>query len=347
MREKITKNMRTKSDDTLPVLTLPRLSSKLETLAEHVARFCNEFGIEPNESFITRVAAIAFANAILLGTNLPDAAKDLELMLAAESLPPDDEAEEFHNHFFLNFSETPNWAGSIQIILAGTFKRSADNTESLDAATAGRLRVLHGIRGGLIVARRLPELAARVIKLIEGVSLEQRFLAGRLTKWHDNEWSPYAAPFLEFAAAFYVEDSIEQRAICGAIHEVLPIARALDNPWDISFWAQTGWSGGRCLAHSYGDTCKALLLEAGKDEVENYVARYRRYVLGTARGDGEVQILKATLQFIGELESDGLARCYCTGREPRRLARVVFDFCYFAGIFSTIPVPVRAERSAT
>jgi len=58
-------NMKTKSNDTLSV-ALPRLSSQLENLADHLARFALEFGIEDNADFPARLATIGFANGVAL-----------------------------------------------------------------------------------------------------------------------------------------------------------------------------------------------------------------------------------------------------------------------------------------
>ena len=51
---------------TLPALTLPRLSSKLETVADNLARFALEFGVTNNGYFAGRLGTIAFANAVVL-----------------------------------------------------------------------------------------------------------------------------------------------------------------------------------------------------------------------------------------------------------------------------------------
>ena len=156
--------MTTKSD-TLSVLTLPRLSSKLETLAEHIARFSEEFGVTRDENFAKRVAAIACVNGVLLGNQIADAASELEAILEEESLPTKEEVGEIEGMFLEFFRLGTDWVQSIQGILVVGWAAAADNCVGLDAKTALRLQVLHGIRNGLVVARVLPETAAQIKKL--------------------------------------------------------------------------------------------------------------------------------------------------------------------------------------
>ena len=68
--------------ESLPALTMPRLSSKLETLADNLARFALEFGVTNNGYFAGRLGTIAFANAVILGVRDPEAASRLEQLLS-------------------------------------------------------------------------------------------------------------------------------------------------------------------------------------------------------------------------------------------------------------------------
>jgi len=170
--------------------------------------------------------------------------------------------------------------------------------------------------------------------------VENLFLSALLYFWSDHGFEPYAPPFVEFAATCYNPGTVERQVMRKAVAEIYPIAKALNNPWSVPFWVETGWNGGRNLAKNHPGDCRALLQEAGPDGLKGCQWLYQTYVLGTARSDAEVQIERATLRFIGERKDPDLARCYCTGREPRRLARVVYDFAFWMGIFASQPVPL-------
>ena len=102
---------------------------------------------------------------------------------------------------------------------------------------------------------------------------------------------------------------------------------------------EAGWDGGRNFAGKQPEDCRKLLEEAGPEGLKTLHALYQRCLLGTARSDGKIQLERATLRYFGEHAYADLARCYCTAREPRRLARVVFEFGFWMGIFASAPVP--------
>jgi hypothetical protein len=123
------------------------------------------------------------------------------------------------------------------------------------------------------------------------------------------------------------------------VAEVYPIAKALGNPWSLPFWAETGWNGGRLFARNRPGHCKRLLEDAGEGYLEGCRKLYQRYIVGTTRADGAIQVERATLFYLGEHRDGDVARWVCTGREPRHIARTAYDFTYWMGIFSAHPLP--------
>ncbi len=336
--------MKTKTVEELPVLTLPRLSLKLESIADNLARSALEFGVAINEHFPMRLATIGFANGVMLGLRGPEAAASLEELLAGESVPPAGELVGFTAALIAAFPGERDWTDEINRFLRQQWERSADGASSPEPRQELLLRILHGIRCGLVIARESPETAQKIQEHIKTLWLENQFLSGRLFIWSRSEWKPIFPPFVEFTADYYQPATIERRVIHQAAAAIYPVATTLNNPWDFSFWLETGWNGGRNFAKNHPDECRAMLSEAGADYLKTYQRLYQSYALGSIRSDGEVQIAQATRRFIGELADPGLARCYCTGREPRRLARVVFDFTFWMGIFASFPVPIIEER---
>ncbi len=326
--------------NTLPALALPRLSSKLETIADDLARFALEFGVVINESFGPRLATIGLTNGVLLGLHDPTNAVRLEKLLATESVPPPEELAGVTPALIAAFPGQADWTHEISCFLRQRWQLSTEAVPTIEPGLETRMRILHGIRLGLVVTRESPETAQKLEDQTKALWVEHRFLSHCLYAWSDHDWAPFGPPFVEFTATCYGPRTVERQVMRKAVAEVYPIAKALNNPWDFSFWVETGWNGGRNFVRNHPDDCQALLEEAGPGGLKSCQQLYERCVLGTARSDAEVQIERATRRFIGDYADVDLARCYCTGREPRRLARVAFDFAFWMGIFASYPVPV-------
>lgn len=332
-------NMKTKSDTPLPALPLPRLSSKLEEIADHLARVSVDFGIDPDENFPARVATVGFVNGVQLGQTDAAAATRLTDLLAAEDIPSPGALEGFVPILTETLERNPNWTQALSRVLEERWRRSPSHGPDSSPRLEMLVRVLHGIAAGLFVARENPETAGKVVLLTQALRPENRFMSERLSAWRANDWQPAAAPFLEFAARFYEPGSLERELMTRAFAEVHPIAMALNNPWDLNFWAETGWNGGRRFAARRQADCRALLTEVSSETLKNFHDLFQRCVLGTARGDGEVQIGRASLYYFGIHSNPDLARYHLTGRESRHLARYAFDFAFWMGIFASFPVP--------
>jgi len=328
---------------TLPGAVAPRLSSKLESIAHNLARSATEFGITVNEHYPARLATIAFTNGILLGLNNAEAAGKLEEFLTAEAIPSDSEFNGLATSYGELALTEGDWSDKTNRFLRERWGASSDNLLNLEPRLEVLRRALHGVRAGLVVARETPVIAQKVADLSSALWVENRFLSSCLWRWSKNDWEPYWAPYVEFTAIYYRSETVERRVLSQAAAEVYPIAKALNDPWDLEFWAETGWSGGRNLVRNRKADCEALLKESSPENLQTCHELYQRFVLGMARTDGEVQIGKAALQFIGELTDHDLARSYCTGREPRRLVRFVYDFAFWMGVFSSYPLPTSAN----
>ena len=324
---------------TLPADTQPRLSSKLDNIAGNLARFAAEFGITVNDRFSARLAAIGFGNGVQLGLHEPAEAAKFEELLAADLVPLEDELPglaEVYGEFALTEAD---WTSVTCRFLEARWILSADNVPNLEPRLEARLRVLHGVRAGLVVARENTDRARQVSELIKTLWAENRYLAGCLWRWSGNDWEPLATPFVEFMSCYYPSGTVECRVLCQSAAEVYPIAKALTHPWQLGFWAETGWTGGRNLARDRRADAEAMLKEAKPETLKLCHRLYERFVLNTLSPDGTVQILSATLAYFGECQDQTLARGYCAGHEPRRLARIAYDFGFWMGVLSSYPVP--------
>ena len=336
-------HMTTKTAISVPDLALPRLSETLENLAADLARFALEFGIEDSGYFPGRLATIAFANAILLATKHPAGATELAELLAQDGIPGSASPPADARALSADPLDDTNWTGEISRFLSRQWEASADGEAELDAAGQLPLRTLQALHTGLVVARELPEVAAKLEELIGSLRLENQFLSLRLLAWSVSSWRPVLAPFLEFTRDHYTDGSVEVRVIGETIAPFYATARQLNHPWDLSYWVQVGWNAGLHFARTRPSDTEALLKEAGTAGLQSCRDLFTRHVIGTANGEGSVQIERACLHFFGEATATNLAACYCTGREARRLARTAYDFCFWMGVFAAFPVPTANE----
>lgn len=318
----------------------PSLSTELIQIADNLAHFAVEFGFIVNEHFSHDLATIGFANGVRLRIHAPSEAAKLEALLAAESIPAEEELVGLTAGVIAAFSADADLEVGINRFLRERWRLSADRAPTIELREELLRRILHGIRFGLFVAKESLETAQKIEEHATTLGCGNRFLSLLLYYWRDNGWEPNAVPFVEFTASCYEPGSMQQRMIRYAVSEILPFAKALKEPWRLSFWAEMGWSGGRGFVRNNPKECAALLEEVGRETLQVRHAFYQQHLLGTARSDGEIQIERATLKYFGDHPDADLARCYCTGREPRRLARLGFDFAFWMGIFSSHPVPI-------
>lgn len=318
----------------------PTLSAELVKIADNLALFAMEFGVPLDDNFDHDLATLGFINCVRLRIHAPSEADNLEALIAAESIPADEELVGLTAGVVAAFSADADLEIGINHFLRERWRLSADNTPTIASDEELFRRILHGIRFGLLVAKESPETAQKIEEHATTLGCESRFLSLLLYYWRDNDWKPNAVPFVEFTASCYEPGSIQQRMIRYAVSEIHPFAKALNQPWRLSFWAEMGWSGGRGFVRKNPKDCTALLAEVGRETLQVRHAFYQQHLLGTARSDGEIQIERATLKYFGTHPDADLARCYCTGGEPRRLARLGFDFAFWMGIFSSHPVPI-------
>ena len=331
--------MKTTSFKELPVLTLPRLSAKLESVADNLVRYSVEFGLDADDTLAPLVAAIAFVNGVTLGLEDTAAAEELEQLLVADSVPPDGELAGLTTEMGAALADVAVWTGGVAAALTWRWMLSGDCVPEVSSQIALRMRVLHGLRSGLVISRTSPEVAERTLKLAQGLRPEPRFLASCVVTWGRIDWKATGEAFADFVASSYPLGTIERLVMRGTVEVVVPVAKKLNDPWRFSVWAEIGWNTGRGFARNHPEEARALLEDTSPKRLQELRERFTRCVLGTARGDGEVQIEQAALRYIGEHPVHDLARAYCTGLEPRWLARAGYDFGFWAGVFAVYQLP--------
>jgi hypothetical protein len=207
------------------------------------------------------------------------------------------------------------------------------------------LRILHGVRYGFQFANKFPEAAQPLAERTEGMTLEHHYLSKCLYLWRRTEWNPVGAAFLDFASAFYPWGTLYHRLMFDQFAEVLPFARVFEDRWRLGLWAEMGWSRGQAFPRNRPNYCRDVLKSIAPETLQDWHQLYEDCVIRPAGPSSEIHIEKATLHFFGTHAESDLARSYCTGHEPRRLARAAFDFAFWMGVFAKVGVPSPAERS--
>jgi hypothetical protein len=326
-----------------PSVALPRLGPTTQAIADSLIRFAVEFGFDRDDTLVPYLAVIAFANGVTLGTEHPSSAGELERLLEVEAVPPEGELAGLTTAIGESLAHGEVWTGAVAAVLIRLWRHSADCGPALQEKDVATLRVLHGLRAGLVVAREDRAVAGGLSEYIARMKPEQRFLAQCIGDWRNNNWRPTGEPFVEFVASGYSRGSLGRIMMSSVVASIFPIAKKMNDRWRFAFWAEVGFNTGRAFAHDHPGEAQSVIENTPVGDLRSFLGKYRRCVLGTARPDGEVQIERAALRYIGEHADPDLSRAFCTGAEPRRLARVSFDFSFWAGIYASHPLPAGLE----
>jgi hypothetical protein len=316
--------------------------SDLQITAGALARFFEEFGIYQDERFGERAAALAFLNGVAFGASCADEVASLEERLTAEGALADAEVDDLVKAIAALPLAEGECGGEIRRLLD---HRVVATAEGPIGSRQPACAILGAVHVGLRVSRTQPETAKRLAELWGRLTREIQFLTTRLPTWSGNGLRPRHAPFVEFVAFCYPRHPIERQVMCTEILEVLPVAEHSSDPWDARLWMTLGWAKGRAFARGYSEMCRKLLEEAPADELRTCHRLYEEFVLGTALPGGEIRIERATLAYFAGVQDGGYARLYCSGEQPRFIARVAFDFAFWMGIFSVFPVPLREAET--
>ena len=304
---------------------------RLETLAVNFVRLCNNFGIEPDAHFEIRALAVAATNGILFAKSLPEAASDfveeVKTIVSLE-LPCD----ELTTIMIEDQGDEDTWVERLRVNL----RQVLEELSKARAPQSTNHNLLWAMAWGANAGRLYPAYAVATEARRESQSTENQFIGSRLPAWALNDFEARNAPVIEFFESFYKSAPVEREVICTAAYETLKAASLLRDPWDMNFWAQTGWSHGRQFAKS--DRCVALFEEAGLEGLQNCRTSYKECVLGTTTVSGEVQLEKAILRFFSNSYNGAYARILCRGEERRLIVRAAFDAAFWFGIFSAIPL---------
>jgi len=322
-------------------------TSNVATASEIVSnllQFAELFGIARDSDFAQRTCAVAFSNAVMLGKSSPEDAIRLTQILAPTSAE-DEFSRMVAQSLASEVSDDDAWVTS----LARNLSRHISQATDIATRSTEAQQIITAISVGLEAGARQAELTDLVSRRVSILGDESRFLAWLLFNWAHNDFRPFAEPFEEYVLAYYPDLPIERRVFRVEARETLVCAKLLPDPWRLSFWVEQAWTRGRRFVEKHPDVLKQLLIESPQGNREYTLKLYRSLVLGANEPSGRVDIERATLAFFALTEDGGCAAEYCAGRQPRKLTRLAFDFAFWMGILSAMPLPnqVIASTSST
>ena len=308
---------------------------RLETLALNFVRLCFSFGIDDDANFEIRALAVAATSGTLLSKWLPDIVTDFVAEVRT-IVPLECDDFELNKIIVDDLAHDSTWVTRLREDLLEAIKGLSNNSASLGT----NHKLLWAMAWGACAGRMDSAYAERTVDRYEKLSTENRFICSRLPAWALEDYEARNAPIIEFFEQHYRKTPIEREVICSAAYETLRAASLLRDPWDLMFWAQTGWSRGRLYAKT--DTCRMLFEEAGPAALQGCRTLFQDCVLETTRS-GEIQLEKAVHQFFATSHSGVFAQVYCRGEERRVLVQAAFDFSFWMGILSALPLPRDTE----
>jgi len=314
-------------DNTPPVANAAEIASCLLYSFE-------QFGIKRDGNFAERSSVIAFANVMVLVKGEPDETPKL-LDVVKHAGVERDLICATADALAAAVSDDDSWVGHLRKCLSLHWSQSK-NTALAEPLSQ---QIIFAIAVGLEVGANQGALTEIVYKRICQLGDENRFLAARLANWAHNGFRPRVAPFIEFVAGMYLDRPIERNAVCSAAEEALLSAQLLPDPWRLSFWIEQAWARGRRLVDRQPDLLRQLLLESPHGDRSYSLELYRSLVLKPTGSNERVDIERATLEFFALTEKGRCAVEYCAGDAPRKLARLAFDFVFWMGILSAMPLP--------
>ena len=312
----------------------PRTNASAVEIASSLLHSFEQFGIVRDAAFAKRSSVIAFTNAVVLAKGKPDETARLFAIVAPSEIGRD-LIRTAAGALASVVSDDDAWVGNLRECLSLHWSQSC----GANKADAVRQETIFGLAVGLEVAASHAELAELIFKRTCQLGDENRFLAARLVNWTGNGFRPRVAPFIEFLAGLYLNQPIERDVICPEAEEALACAQLLPDPWRLAFWVEQAWTRGRRFSQKQPGVLRQMLIEAPQANREFTLKLYRELVLNAADANGRVDIERATLAFFGRSEGGRCAVEYCTGDQPRKLARLAFDFAFWIGILSAIPLP--------
>ena len=318
----------------LPSTEDTRIIATAVEIASSLLYSIEQFGIVRDADFAKRSSVIAFTNAVVFTKGKPDeTAKLLEIVA-----PTGSDRGVIGSAAAALVTEVPDddsWVSKLRerLSLHWAQYQKTPLTDALHQET------IFGMAVGLEVGASYGELAGMIFKRTCRLGDEDRFLASRLVNWAGNGFRPRVAPFIEFVAGLYLNWPIERDVICPEAVEALACAQLLPDPWRLSFWVEQAWSRGRRFAERRPNSLRQMLVEATQANREFTLKLYRELVLNAAAASGRLDLERSTMAYFARCESGRPAVEYCAGDQPRKLARLAFDFAFWMGILSALPLP--------
>jgi hypothetical protein len=302
----------------------------------HAAAVC---GFEPNERYVERLAALAWANGTCLIQDDFSRAAEIAGRLG-ESLE-------------IGRTETTRVSKELQALAEGVenpidaaraFYAEKRQSRALRAGRpedAAQIRHLIGeaALGGLVSRGQAPELYRSVCGQLELVRYESAFLSTRLMFWARESESglPCYHPLVELTTSFYNGRPKEKRLVCQSVGRSVAAILNSKDPWAPEACMNLAWKSGVVMARFAPDEVHDVLGEFDADTCATILKFFEEHVRETGATESAANLPAAFEHFVTTENPYGLADEDIRQANPRILAVRAYDFALWMGIIAELP----------
>jgi hypothetical protein len=302
----------------------------------HAAAVC---GFEPNERYVERLAAMAWANGTyLIQDDFPRAAEIAGRL--GESLE-------------IGRTETTRVCQELQALADGV-ENPIDATRAFYAEQrqsralspgrpedAAQIRHLIGeaALGGLVSRGQAPDLYRSVCSQLESFRYESAFLSRRLMFWagESENGLPCYHPLVELTTSFYGGHPKEKRLVCQSVARSVAEMLKNEDPWGVENCMNLAWKSGVVTARFAPDEVHDVLGEFDVEARAAILKFFVEYVRGTGATDSAANLPAAFEHFVATENPYGLADEDIRQANPRILAIRAYDFALWMGFIAELP----------
>ena len=326
--------------------TLPNIQTKKlsqdglvfhEIIADGLIHTASVFGIEPNERFVERVAAVAWFNgAVLAETRASEASQIAQLLVESTEAGSSSWVRLCRN---VTASIDPMQDAIKDIQQFYNEKYGVRSLHIMDPKSACLIRQIIGeaALGGILSKHHFPNLYQVLIGQTENFRAEPAFLSTRFTAWATDGWKPQNHPLIELAGSFYKKRPYRWALILNSLGYQIQKIVGLKNPWLLDKWLRTAWIEGIISVNrNTHDVIKAVAEQRDSERLDS-LRIFRECVVKVTTTDGKVDLLSAFRKFLGDWNPYCLEDAEGQNSNPRIMAVYAYDFAMWMGVIAELP----------
>jgi hypothetical protein len=311
----------------------------------HTAAVC---GFEPNERYVERLAALAWANGTyLIQDDFPRAAEIAGQL--GESLEIGrTETTRVCQELWALADGVENPMDAARAFYAEQRESRALSPGRPEDAAQIRHLIGEAALGGLVSRGQAPALYRSVCNQLEPARYETAFLGTRLMFWAGESETglPCYHPLVELTTSFYSGHPKERRLVCQSVGRSVAAMLKKEDPWALENCLNLAWKSGVVTARFAPDEVHEVLTEFDAELCTANLNFFEAYVRGTGATESAANLPAAFEHFVATENPYGLADEDIRQANPRILAVRAYDFALWMGIIAELPGAFGEMRGA-